>query len=203
MTPKLSILSLHCSLFTTGSWVSHQKRCRLECNGEEGKKEDDEKEEAAAAMVVPPTAKSFSGNKVHEWNTMISWLEKSIVLEWLEKETSRAGRKLGVNNNNSNNNSSALSTWLLQLHQQANAPSSASSSGRCSVHARRRKLQRMVWRKRLRGKKSRGTERGGRRRWCCPIDFMERTQMALVFLRCSRSLLPGHFQASNPKRRKR
>ena len=128
MTPKLSILSLHCSLFTTGSWVSHQKRCRLECNGEEGKKEDDEKEEAAAAMVVPPTAKSFSGNKVHEWNTMISWLEKSIVLEWLEKETSRAGRKLGVNNNNSNNNSLALSTWLLQLHQQANAPSSATSS---------------------------------------------------------------------------
>ena len=61
---------------------------------------------------------------------MISWVEKNIVLEWLEKETSRVGRKVA---NNNNNNSSILATRLLQLHQQANTPSTMPSL--YSIHA--------------------------------------------------------------------
>ena len=85
------------------------KRCRLE-NGER-------------------TARRIMTKK-HKRNTMISWVEKNIVLEWLEKETSRVGRKVA---NNNNNNSSILATRLLQLHQQANTPSTMPSL--YSIHA--------------------------------------------------------------------
>ncbi|KAL7540303.1 hypothetical protein ACHAXR_010018 [Thalassiosira sp. AJA248-18] len=72
--------------------------------------------------------KIVANHELHEWNMIVSWLEKNTVLQWLEKASSLVGSKDG------NDHSEELTTWFRQLRQSGNCPTQQSKNQHCSIH---------------------------------------------------------------------
>eukprot|EP00571_Detonula_confervacea_P006798 CAMPEP_0172315742 /NCGR_PEP_ID=MMETSP1058-20130122/26139_1 /TAXON_ID=83371 /ORGANISM="Detonula confervacea, Strain CCMP 353" /LENGTH=758 /DNA_ID=CAMNT_0013029895 /DNA_START=91 /DNA_END=2367 /DNA_ORIENTATION=- len=64
---------------------------------------------------------------VVETSSIVSWLEKNTVLQWIEKELSQVGSKNVVKH-------SELTTWMRQLHKKCK-PSPPIASEQCSAYA--------------------------------------------------------------------